>query len=122
LIENQTEQKMKVLRSDNGGEYTSKEFKDYLASKGIKHQLSIPRRPEQNEIAKRMNRTLTEHARSIRLQIDMSKEFWAEAVNHASYLVNMSLSTAIDLQIPEEMWPRRVCGLFKLTDFRLPGV
>ena len=33
--------KVKVLRSDNRGEYTSKEFKDYLASKGIKHQLSI---------------------------------------------------------------------------------
>jgi len=31
----------KVLRSDNGGEYTSKEFKDYIESKGIKHQLSI---------------------------------------------------------------------------------
>ena len=34
--------KVKVLRSNKGGDYTSKEFKDYLASKGIKHQLSIP--------------------------------------------------------------------------------
>ena len=41
MVENQTERKVKVLRSDNGGEYISKEFKDYLASKGIKHQLSI---------------------------------------------------------------------------------
>jgi len=41
LMKNQTGQKVKVLRSDNEGEYTSKEFKDYLASKGIKHQLSI---------------------------------------------------------------------------------
>jgi len=88
----------------NGGEYTSKEFKDYLASKGIKYQLSISGRPEQNEVAERMNLTLTERAHSIRLQADMSEEFWAEAVNHASYLVNMSPSTAIDLQIPEEIW------------------
>jgi len=36
-----TWRKAKVLRSDNGGEYTSKEFKDYLANRGIKHQLSI---------------------------------------------------------------------------------
>jgi len=51
-----------------------------------------------------MNQTLTERARSIRLQADMSEEFWAEAVNHASYLVNMSPSLAINLQIPEEIW------------------
>ena len=44
MVENQTGRKVKVLRSDNGGEYTSKEFKDYLASKDIKHQLSIPGR------------------------------------------------------------------------------
>ena len=75
---------MKVLRFDNGGEYTSKEFKDYLASKGIKYQLSIPGRSEQNRVTKHMNRTLTERARSIRLQADMSEEFWAEAVNNAS--------------------------------------
>ena len=46
-----------------------------------------------------MNQTLAEHARSIRLHADMSEEFWAEEVNHASYLVNMSPSTVIDLQI-----------------------
>jgi len=34
---NQMGRKVKVMRSDNGGEYTSKEFKDYLGSKGIKH-------------------------------------------------------------------------------------
>jgi len=44
--ENHTGRKVKVLWSHNGGEYTSKEFKDYLASKGIKHQLSISGRPE----------------------------------------------------------------------------
>jgi len=51
-----------------------------------------------------MNWTLTERARSIRLQVDMLEGFWVEAVNHASYLVNMSPSTVIDLQIPDEIW------------------
>ena len=67
MVENQTGRKVKVLRSDNGGEYTSKESKDYLISKGIKHQLSIPGRTEQNEVAEHMNRTLTERACSIKL-------------------------------------------------------
>ena len=54
--------KVKILRPDNGVEYTSKEFKNYLVRKGIEYQLSIPGRPEQNRVAERMNRTLTEHA------------------------------------------------------------
>ena len=104
MVENQTGRKVKVLRSANGGEYISKEFKDYLTSKGIKHQLSISGCSEQNGAAERMNQILTERARSIRLRADMSEGFWAEVVNHASYLVNMSPSTAIDLHIPEEIW------------------
>jgi len=46
---------------------------------------------------------LTECARSMRLQADMSENFWAEAVSHACYLVNKSSFTVIDLQIPEEI-------------------
>jgi len=50
-----------------------------------------------------MNWTLTEHACSMRLQADMSQGFWVEKVSHMSYLVNMSPSTAVDLQISEEI-------------------
>jgi len=74
-----------------------------LSRKGIKHQLSIPERSEQNGVAERMNPTLTKCSRSIRLQADMSEGFWTETVNHASYLVNWSPSTAVDLQILEEI-------------------
>ena len=66
---------LKGERTTNGGEYTSKEFKDYLASKGIKYQLSISGRSEQNRVAERMNRTLTECACSIKLQVNMSEGF-----------------------------------------------
>jgi len=72
VIENQTGRKVKVLWSDNGGEYTSKEFKDYLASKGIEHQLNISGRPKQNGVVDRMNQTLIERARSIGLWANMS--------------------------------------------------
>ena len=35
-----------TLRSDNGREYMSKEFRAYLKSKGIHHQLTVPHSPE----------------------------------------------------------------------------
>ena len=66
-----------------------------------------------------MNQTLTERACSIRLQTDMSEGLWAETVSHVSYLVNMSLFTAVDLQISEDK-ARKVNGLFNLMDIRLP--
>src|SRR4051812_48430507 len=116
MVENQRGRKVKTLRSDNGGEYTSTEFKEYLARHGIKHQLSIPGRPEQNGVAERMNRTLMDRARSIRLQAGMPEGLWAEAVNHAAFLINRSPPTAIDLQIPqkrygeEKLWTIRPYG------------
>jgi hypothetical protein len=36
MVENETNSKIKCLRSDNGGEFTLKEFMDYCNSHGIK--------------------------------------------------------------------------------------
>ena len=93
IVENKKGRKVKFLRSNNGGEYTSVEFKAYLAGEGIEHQLSISGRPEQNRIVESMNRTLKKCACSMRLQADMSEEFWAEMVSHACYLFNRSPSS-----------------------------
>ena len=41
-VENNTERKIKTLRSDNGGEFTSEEFKDLCKESGIKRELSTP--------------------------------------------------------------------------------
>jgi len=46
---------MKILRSNNGGEYTSTEFKAYLAGMSVEHQLSIPGQPKQNGVVECMN-------------------------------------------------------------------
>jgi len=110
-----------VLRSDNRGEYTSKEFKEYLASKGIKHQLSIPWRSEQNGLAEHLNRTLTKRARSIRLHIDMLEEFWAEDGESCEFLVNRSPSITIDLQIPEDIWRGESVDYSTLRIFGCPA-
>ena len=46
LIENQTEKNIKTFRSDNGGEFTSNEFKELCKESGIKRELSIPYNPQ----------------------------------------------------------------------------
>ncbi|WP_156113317.1 hypothetical protein, partial [[Clostridium] innocuum] len=51
-----------------------------------------------------MNRTIMEHARSMRLHARLPKNMWAEAVNTAIYLINRGPSTPLDCGIPEEAW------------------
>jgi hypothetical protein len=46
LVENLTKRKIKTLRSDNGGEFTSEEFKEYSKKVGIKRELSTPYNPQ----------------------------------------------------------------------------
>jgi transposase InsO family protein len=41
MVENEMDSRIKCLRYDNGGEFTSKEFMDYCSSHGIKMQFSI---------------------------------------------------------------------------------
>jgi transposase InsO family protein len=62
MVENEMDSKIKCLRSDNGGEFTSKEFMDYCNRHGIKRQFFIARTPQQNGVVQRKNRTVQEMA------------------------------------------------------------
>jgi transposase InsO family protein len=62
-MENATGKTIKRLRSDNGGEYTGRQFKEYLNHHDIKHEKTVPYTPQQNGLAERMNRSLVVMAR-----------------------------------------------------------
>jgi transposase InsO family protein len=55
-VENLTKRKIKVLRSDNGGEYTSKDFSNLCIEAGIKREYTVPYNPQQNGVAERKNK------------------------------------------------------------------
>ena len=46
LVEKESRKKIKALRSDNGGEYVSQQFKDFRAAEGIKWELTAPHNPQ----------------------------------------------------------------------------
>ena len=56
LTENASGQKIKILRSDNGGDYVSNELLHICSQSGIQVQHSIPYTPQQNGVAERKNR------------------------------------------------------------------
>jgi transposase InsO family protein len=45
LVENQSGKRIKVLQSDNGGEYSSRQFVDFYAQQGIRRQMTVPYNP-----------------------------------------------------------------------------
>ncbi|KAH9657504.1 hypothetical protein KPL70_023101 [Citrus sinensis] len=104
LVETQTGRKIKVLRSDNGGEYTSDPFLQVCQNEGIKRHFTMRHTPQQNGVAERMNRTLLEKVRCMLSNAGLDKKFWAEAVSYASHLVNRLPSAAIGGKTPMEMW------------------
>ncbi|KAE8671774.1 putative polygalacturonase [Hibiscus syriacus] len=85
-----TGSKVKRLRFDNRGEYRNSRFRDFYANNGIKMETTVPMTPQQNGVAKRMNKTLNERARSMRILVGLPKFLWAEAINTATYLINHS--------------------------------
>ena len=55
-------------------------------------------------MADRMNRTLNECARSMRLHAGLPKTFWDDAVSTATYMINRGPSIPIEFRLPEEVW------------------
>ena len=53
MVENQREYRIKVIRSDNGTEYTSEKFNKFCEDAGIDHQLTAPYTPQQNGVVER---------------------------------------------------------------------
>lgn len=98
---------VKTLRSDNGGEYVSKEFEAYLRVEGIRHEYTIPKTPEQNGVAERLNRTLGEMVRSMMSDSQLPKAFWAETFATATYLHNRSPTKPLGRMTPFEAWTGR---------------
>ncbi|KAK3002524.1 hypothetical protein RJ639_022091 [Escallonia herrerae] len=104
IVENETGNKVKCLKSDNGGEYRDGGFQDYCSNNGIRLIRTVKRTPQENGLAERMNRTIMERARCLRIHADLPLQFWAAAVDTAVYLINRSPASALNGGIPEEEW------------------
>ena len=109
---------LKVLRSDNGGEYLSNDFKHFLTANGIHHQLTVAYTPQQNGVAERMNRTLLDLVRSMLHHKSLPKHFWAEALATAVYVRNRVTSRSLPSNItPYHLWFGKVPDLSHMRVF-----
>ena len=86
-IENQLEKKIKVVRSDRGGEYVSP-FGQFCADRGIVHEVTPPYSPQSNGIAERKNRSLKDMMNALLISSGLPQGMWGEAILTANYLLN----------------------------------
>jgi hypothetical protein len=102
LVENQTGKKIRCLRSDNGGEYTSNDFDDYCVREGIRREMNVAYNPQQKGVAERKNRSIVGAARAMIHDQGLPLFLWAEACNTIVYLQNMSPHRALGNVTPDE--------------------
>ncbi|RVW24667.1 Retrovirus-related Pol polyprotein from transposon TNT 1-94 [Vitis vinifera] len=100
MIETQYNAKVRVLRSDNGGEYQSSDLQKYLEGHGIIHQTTCSNTPQQNGVAERKNRHLLEVVRASLIAAKTPISYWGEAITSAAYLINRVPSSSINFQTP----------------------
>ncbi|KAK4389826.1 hypothetical protein Sango_2319600 [Sesamum angolense] len=100
-VENQIGRKIKTLRLDQGGEYLSDEFLDYLKKNSIVTQWTPT--PQLNGVTERRNRTLLDMVRSMMSFTELSLSFWGYALEMAARLLNIAPSKAV-AQTPYQIW------------------
>ncbi|GJW93776.1 putative ribonuclease H-like domain-containing protein [Tanacetum coccineum] len=102
-IENQLNQTDKTIRCDNGIEFKNSDISEFYGSKGINREYNNARTPQQNEVAKRKNRTLIEATRTMLANLFLPNTFWVDAVSTACYVLNRVLVTKPQNKTPYEL-------------------
>ncbi|KAJ9558377.1 hypothetical protein OSB04_012991 [Centaurea solstitialis] len=111
-VERQLEKKVKIIRSDRGGEFYGRydetgqhpgPFAKLLEKLGIAAQYTTPGSPWQNGVAERRNRTLLEMVRSMMSHANLPVSLWTYAFRMAVYILNRVPSKAVP-KTPFELW------------------
>lgn len=88
-------QKIGIFQCDGGGEFISNKFLSHLKDCGIQQLISCPHTPQQNGLAERKHRHITELGLTMMFQSKTPQQYWVEAFYTASFLSNLLPSSAL---------------------------
>jgi hypothetical protein len=127
-VENQHNLKIKLVRSNRGGEYygrytpygqVSGPFARFLQENGIVAQYSTPGEPQQNRVAERRNYTLMDMVRSMMSYSNLPLSLWMEALKTTIHILNRVPSKSVSKTL-YELWTGRVPSLKHLRVWGSP--
>jgi hypothetical protein len=116
-VEAECGRKLRVLRTDNGGEFTAAEFTSYCADEGVQCHYSTPYSLQQNGIVERRNQTVVGMAWALLKQRGMPAVFKGEVVVTVVYILNRSPTKALNGRTPYEAWHGRKSAVSHLRVF-----
>jgi hypothetical protein len=119
-VENLTNKKIKMLRYDNGGEYTSKELVAFCKESRIRRELIVPHNPQQNGVAERKNRSIEEFVKEIMNDHNLSMFIWGEAAMTTVYIQNISPHRTLNNMTLEEAFYGKKPSVEHLRIFGFP--
>lgn len=102
IIENQFNYKIKGLQIDDGGEFTSWVFMNFLSDHGITNQISCPYTPQQNGVVERKHKHIVEMGLCLLTRSSLPKSFWLEAFSTAVFHINRLPSFTLGHMSPYE--------------------
>ncbi|MBW0499101.1 hypothetical protein O181_038816, partial [Austropuccinia psidii MF-1] len=103
-MENFHDRTLKRLVSDRGGEFLNHQFQRLSEECGFKHLMSPAETPQHNGFAERANRTILEKARCLLNGSNLLSTYWAEAVNTATLLSNLTPTPSRVNRSPYSLW------------------
>jgi len=88
MVEVQIGYKLKILKTNNRGEFISRKFDHFCIKNDILQHLILLYSPQQNRVVVRKNCTLVESAKSMIYDIGLSTIFWAKVIATITYIQN----------------------------------
>ncbi|SCV70659.1 BQ2448_3421 [Microbotryum intermedium] len=101
--EKMTGNSIRFVRSNNGGEFTSKAFIDYFKSHGITHKCTAPYTPENNGQVERLNGSLMNTVKAMLHDSKLPHSLWLLAMTKATYIHNCTGVTRLGGKTPFEI-------------------
>jgi len=105
------------LKSNHGIEFENSRFIGFCSEHGVEHNFSAPRTPQQNEVVERKNRTLEDMTRTMLIGSGLARNFWAEALNTACYIINRCMIRPILNKTSYELFKGRKANIMHLRIF-----
>ena len=104
LFANHYHSHMKILHTDQGGEYVNETLESYCAENGINIELTVPHTPEQNRVAEHSNWRVLDKGQML-LKDAGAPDFhflWADAFATAAYAINHTVNSSLGDVTPFE--------------------
>ena len=95
FIRNRHSKALRTVRFDNGTEYVNAPLKLHAAAQGTTIETTAPHSSSQNGIAERLNLTIANLGRSMRIAAGLPKKLWPQAFGYACFIVNRSYTQSL---------------------------